>query len=170
MDITGGVFFFLRHKQGKLFHQGNREIAGISRRASEDGHVIELGMAFCFNGWSGGSRNKTGSRLGSRKSCFEIEHGLQRGSIGKDLLDGLRAKQRVKQVHALSVITPVRERKRFPWRLAGGINVCARTISLPACASKACLLYDYLNALEDDGNPLAYTDAHGAKRIFPASP
>src|ERR1700722_630533 len=109
MDITGGVFFFLRDEQGKLFYQGNREIAGISRRASKDGHVIKLGTTFRFNGWSHSGRNKTGTRLGSRKSCLEIEHGLQRGAVGKDLLDCLRAKKGVKQVHALSVITPVGE-------------------------------------------------------------
>src|ERR1700676_1787081 len=122
MHTTGGLFFFLRDEQGELFHQRNREVSGIGRSAGQDGHIVEFGAAFRFDGRSRRGRNETCTRLGSREGGFEIQHRLKWGAIGEHFFPGWGAKQGVKQVHALSVITPARERKRFPWWLAREIN------------------------------------------------
>ena len=113
MHVAGGVFFFFGDEQGELFHQGNCEIAGAGCGAGQDGHVVKFGAAFRFNGRSRGGRNETCARLGSCQGGLEIEHGLQRGPIGEDLFDGLRAKQGVKQVHGQSLITPAMETKLY---------------------------------------------------------
>src|SRR5580693_381621 len=113
MHVAGSVIFFSGDEQGELFYQGNGKIAGTRGGAGKDGHVVELGAAFRFNGRSGGGWNETGAGLGSREGGFKIEHCLQSGAIGEDLLHGLRAKQGVKQVHGQSLITPGMETKLY---------------------------------------------------------
>src|SRR5579859_1693022 len=164
MDITGSVFLFLRDEHGELLDQRNCEIAGIRGRSSERSHIVKFGTAFRFNRWSGRGGNKSGARLGSRQGRFEIEHPLQRGAIGENSFDGLRTKQRVEQVHALSVITPDGETKRFRRELARAKFGGTRQ-SVTSLASRPF----GLNALKDDSNTLSHPDAHGAERILTAA-
>ena len=105
MNVTGGFFVFLRYEQGELFDERNREIAGAGSGSREDGHVVEFGAAFGFDSGGREIRNESCPGFRARESGLEIEHRLQSGAVGKDFFNGLGAKQRIEQVHGLSVIT-----------------------------------------------------------------
>ena len=108
------VLVLLGYKCGEMLHQRDRQIACASRRFRQSGSVEEFRSAL---GGDRGGRcrwNNANACFGARQRSLKIEHPLQRGAIGKHGADGRRAEERIEKIHALSVIAPNRQRKRFP--------------------------------------------------------
>ena len=110
---VGGLLVFFCYESSEVLDERNRNVSGASGGLRERGGVKEFGAA--FGGDCGGRRggDNADAGLGASQGDLEIKHSLERGAIRKEIVDRGRAEEGIEKIHAMSVIIPGRQRKRF---------------------------------------------------------
>ncbi len=108
------LFVFFGHERGEVPYERNRNISSTSSGLPQRGSIEKFGPA--LRGDRGGRRRRYDpeARLGARQRPLEFEHSLERGAISEQVVDGWRAEEGIEKIHAMSVITPGGQTKRFP--------------------------------------------------------
>jgi len=145
VNKTSGILVVTRRSVGQSFDQRDCGVSSECDLGSEIRNIQVQSVAVLRDFARAALGNNASAGFGGRQSGLKGEHGAKAGLAGENLFERSVGEKSVEEVHALrhsaGVVTP---HKVYTGIQGKG---CARG----------------LDPLEDDGDPLANADAHGAK-------